>query len=113
MKRHLLSALLVSVVAAVGCGGESVVEQHPKIVNVGISNDSQAMEIGLDSCTQSPVKIAIRETTTAVHLRVTSTWRVGGDTPNCKDAVHINLAKPLGRRTVIDDATERVLLVVR
>ena len=111
MKWQLVASGMALVVTAIGCGGESVAERHPAIINVGIVGDT--LGIGLDSCTQTPVKIATRETSTAVHLRVTSTWKVGGDTPNCKDAVRIDLAKPLGRRSVIDDATGHVLPIVR
>lgn len=69
------------------------------------------MELGVDSCDESPTA-KVDESGTEVRVRVTSGRWLGRNADDCADGVVVTLKQPLGDRRVVDQSTGNVVEVL-
>lgn len=103
MKRTFGVAVLAGLVMSSGCSQDTGV----RVIKVVGGPDSTTLELSVDSCNRHPVA-RVTESDTEVRIRVSADpeGSGGGD---CADGASVNLAKPLGDRSVIDEVADKAV----
>lgn len=86
-----------------------VFEEDPTETGAGVADDGKVLQVMVESCQGEPEISAVDETDTEVQVAVVSTTYTSFGTEVCRDYVIVELAQPLGDRTVIDALTGQVL----
>ena len=97
-------ALVVVAAASAGCGSDT-----PRVTEARGERGSTRLVLTADTCNAHP-SAEVEESATEVRvlLRASRSW---GDA-DCADSVAVDLATPLGARTVVDAATGERLEVL-
>ncbi|MGN8244143.1 hypothetical protein ACTHAM_001042 [Cellulomonas soli] len=94
------AALLAGVAVLMTVGACSSEESRGPQPITGWRAVGSGVELTVATCHGRPEVTALEETSTAVTVGVTSTWRSVGD--SCLDVISVELRDPLGDREVID-----------
>ncbi len=104
------AAALVMLVA--GCAGSDDAggsRQPVDVVEVVVQPGGTLLGVGIDSCNGDPSAV-VTEDAESVTIEAEA-FVPDGDTDDCLDGLDIDLAEPLGDRTVIDGNSDRELPV--
>lgn len=84
--------------------------QHVRIVEVWGNDSETRLDVVIASCNKDPT-VDVQESIEEIHLRVQVQSRLELFSGDCLDGVSLELAKPLGERTVVDGATDEAVTV--
>lgn len=84
--------------------------QDARIVEVWGNDSETRLDVVIGSCNKNPT-VELEESIKEIRLRVEVKSRLELLSGDCLDGVSIELAKPLGERTVLDDATDETVTV--
>lgn len=105
---------VAAVVAVVAVGVFVRFSEHTVTLSVTYASSTGDARLLVGAGCGTPSEIDVRESATTVHVRVRDTvQRWGGNRPKCLTMTCVRLARPLGTRTLVDDAPGRAVHVDR
>lgn len=100
------SALTVSLLMALaGCASDA-----PRIVEAYGDPASPRLELSVDTCNRTP-RATVVESDTEVRITIEADEPSGDGSGDCLDRAEVTLGQPLGRRTVVDEGSDRTVTV--